>query len=117
MPFAGRSFAFSHAANAAAIRLTTTGVNVPPIVPRMPETPIISASMRQILSQNHKTATPQAVGQHYSFACRPGKAMILPTDVLPARQHVRVYVPSDVTAFDVLRVRCAPPEVSVSRVE
>jgi hypothetical protein len=64
--------------------------------------------MRQILGQNLKTAQLQAAGQHYSFARRPGKAMIPPTDVLPARQHVRVYVPSDVTAFNVVRVRCSP---------
>ena len=45
MPFAGFALSASQAANAAAIRLTTGGVSVPPTVPRIPETPIINASM------------------------------------------------------------------------
>src|SRR5688572_7533042 len=46
LPLAGSCDSFSHAANAAAMRATTGGVSVPPTVPRMPETPIINASMR-----------------------------------------------------------------------
>ena len=53
----GLAVSFSHAANAAAIRPTTAGVSVPPMVPRMPETPIINASM---LSPSERSRTPGA---------------------------------------------------------
>jgi len=45
LPFAGCEVDFNHAANAADMRPTTGGVSVPPIVPRIPDTPIIRASI------------------------------------------------------------------------
>jgi hypothetical protein len=41
----GRGDDCNHKANAAAICPTTGGVNVPPTVPRIPDTPIINASI------------------------------------------------------------------------
>ena len=42
---------FNHTANAAAMRPTTAGVSVPPTVPLIPDTPIIKASICDILRQ------------------------------------------------------------------
>jgi hypothetical protein len=46
VPLAGCCDCFKNTANALAIWLTTDGINVPPIVPLIPETPIINASMK-----------------------------------------------------------------------
>src|SRR5581483_2410259 len=44
LPFAGDCVSFSHTASADAICEMTCGERVPPMVPRMPDTPIINAS-------------------------------------------------------------------------
>ena len=55
-PCPGCCVSYSHAANAAAMCDMTSGVSVPPTVPRMPETPIISASMRRYLEREIQMA-------------------------------------------------------------
>lgn len=57
LPSAGAALFFSQAAKAEAICEITAGVSVPPMVPRIPETPIISASMR-LLHHMHKAIVP-----------------------------------------------------------
>jgi hypothetical protein len=54
----------SHTANADAIRMTTAGDNVPPIVPRIPDTPIINASMSDLPALEGTGENPfQSIGR------------------------------------------------------